>query len=174
MASVLTIFTLPMIVSFSLAHFAGASRAVAVPVGAMMGQIFLMAGLPVALGMVVRKRRLAWALRMEPKATKIRRVGDLRLARAVRMAMAKEEGFEFRATLVAASLFGFKLCDKLEIAKFDAPTAKYDTVTIEDGERRLLQAASVGGSSENSPQLGDKGWSDNARVSYSLGGQSVQ
>lgn len=70
-ASVLTIFTLPMIVSFSLDHFAGAAQAVPAPIGTMMGQIFLMVGLPVALGMFVRSRWPAFALRAEPKATKI-------------------------------------------------------------------------------------------------------
>lgn len=70
-ASVLTIFTLPMIVSFSLEHFAGAAQAVSAPVGAMMGQIFLMVGLPVALGMLVRSRKPGWALRTEPVATKV-------------------------------------------------------------------------------------------------------
>lgn len=70
-ASVLTIFTLPMIVSFSLDYFLGAARAVPAPIGTMMGQIFLMVGLPVALGMLMRNRRPALALRIEPKATKI-------------------------------------------------------------------------------------------------------
>ncbi|MDB5793172.1 MAG: hypothetical protein JWQ80_3196 [Massilia sp.] len=70
-ASVLTIFTLPMIVSFSLDYFAGAEQTVPAPIGTMMGQIFLMVGLPVALGMLVRSRRPSWALRIEPKATKI-------------------------------------------------------------------------------------------------------
>lgn len=70
-ASVLTIFTLPVIVSFSLQHFAGTSQVVSAPVGAMMAQIFVMLGLPVALGMIVRLRWTAWALRMEPKATKV-------------------------------------------------------------------------------------------------------
>ena len=70
-ASVLTIFTLPMIVSFSLEHFAGATQAIQAPVGAMMGQVFLMVGLPVALGMLVRSRWPALALRIEPKATKV-------------------------------------------------------------------------------------------------------
>ena len=70
-ASVLTIFTLPVIVSFSLQHFAGTSQAVSAPVGLMMAQIFVMLGLPVALGMLVRLRWTAWALRMEPKATKV-------------------------------------------------------------------------------------------------------
>lgn len=70
-ASVLTIFTLPLIVSFALDHFAGAAQTVRAPVGMMMGQIFVMLGLPVALGMFVRRRWTAWALRMEPVATRI-------------------------------------------------------------------------------------------------------
>lgn len=70
-ASVLTIFTLPLIVSFSLEHFAGTSQTVSVPAGAMMVQVFMMMALPVAAGMIVRQRVNAWALRMESRATKI-------------------------------------------------------------------------------------------------------
>jgi BASS family bile acid:Na+ symporter len=70
-ASVLTIFTLPLIVSFSLGHFAGAAQTVQAPAGMMMGQIFVMLGLPVALGMFVRHQWTAGALRIEPVATRI-------------------------------------------------------------------------------------------------------
>jgi len=70
-ASVLTIFTLPLIVSFSLGHFAGAAQTVQAPAGMMMGQIFIMLGLPVALGMFVRHQWTAGALRIEPVATRI-------------------------------------------------------------------------------------------------------
>ncbi len=70
-ASVLTIFTLPLIVTFTLKHFAGSSEAVSVPVGAMMGQIFLMLALPVSLGMLARNRWPKPAIRVEPKATKL-------------------------------------------------------------------------------------------------------
>lgn len=70
-ASALTIFMLPVIVSFSLQHFAGTSQVVSVPVGTMMAQIFVMMGLPVALGVIVRHRWTIWALRMEPKATMV-------------------------------------------------------------------------------------------------------
>jgi hypothetical protein len=100
----------------------------------------------------------------------VKRMGDLRLACAAQMEMAKTEGLEFRATLAAASLFGFNVCDKLEATKVDEPTGPYDTVTIEDGGRRLVQAAK----DKHPPELGDKGWSDNARISYTLNGQSVQ
>ncbi|RZU01021.1 bile acid:sodium symporter family protein [Rivibacter subsaxonicus] len=70
-ASVLTIFTLPLIVAWSLQHFAGSAQAVTVPVGAMMGQIFLMLGVPVALGMTARHLRPAAALKWEPLATRL-------------------------------------------------------------------------------------------------------
>lgn len=70
-ASVLTIFTLPFIVTWSLAHFGGAERMVEVPVGMMMAQVFLMLGLPVALGMALRAWREPLALRLEPRFTKV-------------------------------------------------------------------------------------------------------
>ena len=70
-ASVLTIFTLPLIVAWSLAHFAGTSQAVAVPVATMMGQIFLMLGVPVALGMGVRHAWPVQTMKWEPRATRL-------------------------------------------------------------------------------------------------------
>ena len=70
-ASVLTIFTLPLLVTWSLGHFLGAARAVDVPVGMMMGQVAMVLGIPVSLGMFVRHRWSAWALAFEPRATRI-------------------------------------------------------------------------------------------------------
>ncbi|WP_341909505.1 bile acid:sodium symporter family protein [Ferrovibrio terrae] len=70
-ASVATIFTLPPIVIWSMQHFSGAAQTVSVPVGLMMGQIFLMLGVPVGLGMLVRHRWSAGALRWEPRATRL-------------------------------------------------------------------------------------------------------
>lgn len=70
-ASVLTIFTLPLIVVFALDHFAGSAQTVRAPAGMMMAQIFIMLGLPVAIGMFVRHRWTARALRIEPVATRI-------------------------------------------------------------------------------------------------------
>lgn len=70
-ASVITIFTLPLIVTWALGHFLGEARAVSVPVGMMMSQVALVMGVPVTLGMVVRHRFTAWALRFEPRATRI-------------------------------------------------------------------------------------------------------
>ena len=70
-ASVLTIFTLPVIVIFALGEFNASSQTVNVPVGTMMAQVFLILGLPVAIGMFIRQRWTAFALRVEPRATKV-------------------------------------------------------------------------------------------------------
>jgi len=69
-ASVATIFTLPLVVSWALGHYMGAARAVDVPVGMMMGQVALVMGVPVSLGMFARHRWSLWAQRFEPRATR--------------------------------------------------------------------------------------------------------
>lgn len=69
-ASVLTIVTLPLVVVWAMNHYTGAAAAVQVPVGAMMGQVFVVVGLPVLLGMLTRHFKPALALRFEPVATK--------------------------------------------------------------------------------------------------------
>ena len=71
MASVITIVTLPVLVTWSLGHFLGESRAVTVPVGLMMGQVAGVLAIPASLGMAVRHRWPQWALRFEPRATRI-------------------------------------------------------------------------------------------------------
>ncbi len=70
-ASLVTIFSLPLITSFALNRFMGADQAIQLPIGLMMGQIFLIVGLPVGLGMLFRAFRPATALRAEPIATKL-------------------------------------------------------------------------------------------------------
>ena len=67
-ASVLTIFTLPLVVTWALGHFMGAQQAVHVPVGQMMGQVALVLGVPVSLGMWARRRFTDWALSFELRA----------------------------------------------------------------------------------------------------------
>ncbi len=70
-ASVLTIVTLPLITAWSLAHFMDATQEVAVPVGDMMAQVFLVVGLPVMLGMLTRHFKPVLAQRWEPRATRV-------------------------------------------------------------------------------------------------------
>ncbi len=70
-ASVLTVLTLPLIVTWALGHYMSSARAVDVPVGPMMGQVALVLGVPVSLGMLIRHRWRSWALRFEPHATRL-------------------------------------------------------------------------------------------------------
>ena len=71
MASVLTIFTLPVIVVWALGQFMGTQQTVEVPVRLMMGQVFMLLALPVGVGMLVRHFWPAGTLRREPVATRI-------------------------------------------------------------------------------------------------------
>lgn len=70
-ASVLTIFTLPVVVTLAMSHFTAGTVAVEVPVTMVMANVFLLLGLPVALGMLWRGLSPARAIRFEGLATKI-------------------------------------------------------------------------------------------------------
>jgi BASS family bile acid:Na+ symporter len=61
--SVLAVFTLPVIVNLSLAHFVGDSDAVGLQFGKVL-QVFAIVLVPVALGMLIRRRAPEFAERM--------------------------------------------------------------------------------------------------------------
>jgi BASS family bile acid:Na+ symporter len=65
-AGIVSIVTVPLIVSAAIAHFTADARSVPFPVGQTMGQIFVVLGLPVAVGMLVRARATAFAQRWQP------------------------------------------------------------------------------------------------------------
>ena len=100
----------------------------------------------------------------------VKRIGDLRLACAAQIEMAKAEGLKFRAVLATVGLFGLNICNKLEVTRIEAPSGPYDTVTIEDRARRLVQPAKQ----RDTPLLNDKEWSDNARITYTLNERIVE
>jgi len=64
-AGVVSIVTVPFIVGFALEHFMGAGRTIAFPVGQTMAQIFLILGVPVILGMLLRAKAPAFATRIQ-------------------------------------------------------------------------------------------------------------
>lgn len=64
-AGLVSIVTVPFIVGAAIGHFAGAERAVNVPAGPMMVQIFLVMGLPVMAGMGLRHRAPGFAARWQ-------------------------------------------------------------------------------------------------------------
>lgn len=55
-ASVVSVFTVPLILAWSMDYFLGAQREVRMPIGQIIGPIALILALPVALGMTVRAR----------------------------------------------------------------------------------------------------------------------
>ncbi|SER59555.1 bile acid:Na+ symporter, BASS family [Lentzea xinjiangensis] len=61
--SVLAVFTLPLVVGLSMAHFMADNADVGLQ-PAKFAQVFAIVLVPVAIGMVVRRRFAAWALRM--------------------------------------------------------------------------------------------------------------
>jgi hypothetical protein len=72
--------------------------------------------------------------------------------------------------LGAVGMFGFNVCKKLEAAVVDEPAGKYDTVTIEDGRRRIVQSSE----DKNQVELGDSACTNEARISYMLNGSPVK
>lgn len=70
-ASLATIVTLPLIVSWSFGQFLGTSRDVQVPVAPLMAQVLLVVGAPVAAGMALRHWAPAFAERHVRTATRV-------------------------------------------------------------------------------------------------------
>lgn len=64
-SSTITVFTIPLWVSWGLEFFLGESRPIELPILQTMGQIFGITALPVSIGMLVRARNLSFAERME-------------------------------------------------------------------------------------------------------------
>ncbi len=69
--SVASLLTLPLLVNFSLAHWAAGIEAVAFPLGKMVTGIFLISTLPLLAGMAIRHRRPAFARRVQLPARRI-------------------------------------------------------------------------------------------------------
>lgn len=69
--SVVAVVSVPLVVNAALAHFTGAGGSVELPVLKIVRGVFVLTTVPVALGMLVRRLRTAWALRAEPAAGRI-------------------------------------------------------------------------------------------------------
>jgi BASS family bile acid:Na+ symporter len=65
-SSIITIFTIPFLASFTLQHFMGESAAISLPIGSTMGQIFLIILLPLVIGMTIRHYFPLLAKSLEP------------------------------------------------------------------------------------------------------------
>ncbi|MCH1471205.1 MAG: bile acid:sodium symporter family protein [Flavobacteriaceae bacterium] len=66
LASLITVFTIPILLSKAIAYFTGDSDVIIqLPIIETMLQILVITVIPVSIGMMIRKRREAFALRME-------------------------------------------------------------------------------------------------------------
>ncbi len=65
LSSVITIVTIPLVLTVAIAVFDLNGQIPPMPVGETMAQIFLVMGLPVGLGMLLRHRSERWAKRVE-------------------------------------------------------------------------------------------------------------
>jgi BASS family bile acid:Na+ symporter len=67
LSSVATLATIPFWVNVGLSRFMGDQQAFSLPIGQTMAQLFAVALLPVALGMLARARRPDWAAWLRPR-----------------------------------------------------------------------------------------------------------
>lgn len=65
------VITIPLVVNLGMAWYAGSTDTLALPIGSMIGGVFLISTLPLVLGMSLRHFRREWAVRMEPTARKV-------------------------------------------------------------------------------------------------------
>lgn len=155
-ASVLTIVTLPLITAWSLNHFMGAAQEVAVPVGDMMAQVFVVVGLPVLLGMLTRHFKPVLAQRWEPRAT---RVATVLFVLVVVAAVAKNWGLlvqHFSSLAVFAVVLNVLAMVGGFVAAWVSRLSRSQSVTvaIETGVQNATLALMIGSSVLGNDALG--------------------
>lgn len=64
-SSTITVFTIPILTALLLQHFMGTATTIALPVGQMMGQVFLITLFPVSIGMVICQQFPVLAKKLE-------------------------------------------------------------------------------------------------------------
>lgn len=145
LSGLVTIVTIPLITNLALVVFAGEGQVVQLPVLDTIGRIFIVVGLPLAVGMVVRAKRAALAERMEPV---VKRIAVVLLTILVIGAVAKEAsqiaGFVAIAGLpvVVMNATGMVLGLGLALA-LALPPRQTVTITIEVGMQNAAMAIGI-------------------------------
>jgi hypothetical protein len=93
-----------------------------------------------------------------------RRLGDLRLACQVQVAMVKTEEMKLRMLVAVVSMFGVDLCEKLKVDEIDAPRG-FARVAFEYAGHRVVYDRK-GTAEQAMPTLSDRAWPDDTRISY--------
>lgn len=63
--SVVTIFTIPLIVNFSIGQFMAENTAIASPIGAIIGALLVIIALPLIIGMLLKNKKPTLAVKMD-------------------------------------------------------------------------------------------------------------
>jgi BASS family bile acid:Na+ symporter len=71
LSSAITVFTIPIFANLSLQYFAGQDAAIALPIGQTMLQIFVIALVPIGLGMLIRQEFPNLARRLEKTVNRL-------------------------------------------------------------------------------------------------------
>jgi bile acid:Na+ symporter, BASS family len=133
-ASVITVFTIPLVVGLAMGHFLAADAAIALPFGRTVLQLVIVTILPITLGMLVHAARPTLTARLSGPMNIL---SILFLALVILAAVLKEEdlGRQFREAgpaVVALNLTTMTL-GFLTAAWLGLPTRQRLTISIESG-----------------------------------------
>ncbi len=153
-AGLVSIVTVPAIVGWSYSHYMGAEQTIAFPYGQIMVQIFLVLGLPVALGMVLRAKAPGWVARWH---TRLSLAGTVLFVLIVVAAVAKnwvvfkQHGLDIAPLVLTMNLvmmaLGFALSRLVNAPMRQAATVAIES-SVQNGALAIVLASSVLGNNE--------------------------
>ena len=154
-ASLLTVVSLPLIMSFSMQYFLGADSGIVMPTAMLIKQVVLMLALPVGLGMLARHWLPELALRIEKGATRLSSVCFLVIV--VASVVRNWTLFELHFSSVAPLAIGLNVLMLgtgfvvARIGRLDRRQAV--TLAIETAMQNATLAIVIGGSVLNQPEM---------------------
>lgn len=153
-AGLVSIVTVPAIVAWSYFKYMGAEQTIAFPYAQVMMQIFLVMGLPVALGMLVRATAPAWVTRWQPRLSL---AGTILFVLIVIAAVAKNwivfklHGLALAPLVLTMNLMmmvlGFGLAVLVRAPMRQAATVAIES-SVQNGALAIVLASSVLGNNE--------------------------
>lgn len=144
-SSIITIITIPFIVSFALHNFAGEGQQIELNILQTIGQIFLIVVVPIIIGMLIKNLAPAFALRMS-KPVRIGSgivlaliiVGLVLKERANFVAYFEQAGLATLALNIGTMVLGF-----ISARFFKLPKAQAISIAIESGIQNGTLAISI-------------------------------
>jgi len=155
LSGVVTIVTIPLITNLAMVVFAGETTVVTLPVLDTIARIFIVVGLPLAVGMVVRAKQAERAKKLEPI---VKRVAVVLLSVLVVGAVAKESsriaGFIATAGVPVVTMNAIGMLLGLAIALgLKLPPRQTVTITIEVGMQNAAMAIGIATGLLNSTEI---------------------